>query len=345
MYNRYRRRRHLSTATGVDSRAYRINRINTLSSQPMYYPSYISEILAPSSAYTSDIKRFMEILYYTNTLIATLPEFINGVSRNLEALLDSKIQTKKVYSQWYSSPHNTDYPNLVFSASKWLDVLAKKNIISKFLNYYMNFNSAGKKRMASIATDFVDANDPIAINILKVFLRNIKPEDVKKLLEKIPNGVNNQDVQKIFEKTRMMEYLTFNESAFNNDPKERERIVKAIGRTPSLIKKLDFDIKLSLDDIKKIAPAMRFNFIQHIFKYETIYAGWGYHGWTLSNQISWQKKRTREQHLIMPDISPEEMKELLFSVCLKKNNEFSKWMDSYIKYKNSLLKDEKCCRK
>jgi len=208
----------------------------------------------------------------------------------------------------------------------------KEGLLTSFLSNWKNFNPAGKKQLASLASEFVPSQDPRAIEILRIFLRNLKVEDISSLIQKIPQGLENPSVKQIIKHTKTLEYLTFNEQAFANDPKERERIVKAIGKTPSLSKRLPFKMIFTLADLNSIAPAMRFDFVQYALQYEIKYARWGYTGTNLIKRAQYRKTRMHATNLEIELITTEQMKELLFSVCLKKHAEFSTWMEFYTKY-------------
>ncbi|KKL25571.1 hypothetical protein LCGC14_2403990, partial [marine sediment metagenome] len=56
------------------------------------------------------------------------------------------------------------------------------------------------------------------------------------------------------------------------------------------------------------------------------------YGERLAYRIIQVKRRLKENKLIIEEISVKDMKELLFSICLQKNDEFVKWINDYEAY-------------
>lgn len=339
----WRRRRRLRSskfaslapvAPNPNSRVWRCNQIQNLCNSPNYFYSIFED---PSSPFVTNVVRLSEVFGYTTDAIKNTDAFKMAFGDRLCQVFYTDTAERFKYS-WggYTRAHNADFLLFIDQAKDCLLTKHKEGLLTSFLANWKNFNPVGKKKMAGLAREFVPSQDPRAIDILRIFLRNLKTEDITGLLEKIPQGFNNQEVQKIIKHTKTLEYLTFNEQAFNNDLEERKRMVKAIGKTPSLVKRLPFKVTLTLEDLNNIAPAMRFDFVQYALQYEIRYVKWGYTGNNLLARAKYWKERNHTQNLVMPLLTFEQMKELLFSVCLKKHAEFSTWMELYNKYLTAL---------
>lgn len=340
-FRRYRRKRRASIsiplAPNPNSRAWRAQQLRTLSQTPTLY--YAVVFKDPASPFVLNLYRLNELIYYCDPSFLETDEFKKHFSKRACELW--AMTSTKDTRYGYARLHNKDFANMLAHAQAYLTEEAKSELVNIFVTNCKNFNPSAKKIMAGLATTFVKQEDAKALEVLSAFLRNLTAEGVGTLLKKIPNGLENPDVEKILKKTKMLGYLTFNEQDFNNNPKERERMVKAIGKTPTLIKRLPFEMKLTLDDLNNIAPAMRFDFVQFAFKYEHKYIRWGYTGTNLISRVSWWKQKDKSDKLVMPMLTVEQMKELLFSVCLKKNTEFAAWMEFYSKYTVAIATPDK----
>lgn len=320
---------HQPLTPNPNSRAWRTSEIQKLCNTTHYFETVF---LAPESPFISTIARLSEVLGYTDESIRATDAFKNAFGDRLCQTFYTETAEKFKHNWGYTRLHNADYLLFIYQAKTYLLEKHKEGLLTSFLSNWKNFSPAGKKQMAGLAGEFVPAQDPRTVDILRIFLRNLKVEDITSLIQKIPQGLENPNVKQIIKHTKTLEYLTFNEQAFVNDPKERERMVKAIGKTPSLSKRLPFKMVFTLADLNSIAPAMRFDFVQYALQYEIKYARWGYTGANLLNRAKYRKERMHATNLEIALLTTEQMKELLFSVCLKKHAEFSTWMEFYTKY-------------
>lgn len=321
----------------------RRERLAHLKAYPNNPQKLINWISQNHSEYLSKISRFRET-------ISSLPESVNGyqpfnnfISRALINLLEHSTSELRTNHWGNKVKHNSDSVYLVLKCQQFLTDDAKDKILNTFLDNNKNFQSYGRKIMSGLAADYVPNGDERAFRVLKNFYRILRKDDFTKLMSKIDGGFDNQLVQKILSKTKIYSLYYFNKDKVLSDHATKIKLLKELARTPSLVKKLDYDLKVSIKDIKEIAPAMRFGFLQFIFQNDMRSIRY-----TSSYQTQYAQQRIKDNRekmkLKMPNISTEEMKDILFSVCIRKNGEVNRWLTDYKKYLDILagtFKDER----
>jgi len=264
------------------------------------------------------------ILRCSTTKIKEDPKFSQYFGAALIDLLENNISAKEKRNWGPDKLHNEYYINLIIRSKNYLDQNIKSKITKQILKYNNNFHSKCRKTLSNIAVNFVENGDPLTTCVFEKFYRIMNYIDFNILIEKTPQKMENLCIKKTLSKTRMYDYLKFSKESVDSNEKEKIKLVKALAKTPTLIKKIPFDVNIELKHLKEIAPAMRFKFIQFAFKRELIVSKWQ---WTYN-------RLPKQENLIMPKINLEEMKELLFAVCLNKNEEFTRWIKNYESYLN-----------
>ena len=286
----------------------------------------------PASEFVANIFRMQEVSYYTFDVIKNTPEFKKAFSDRMCAVVQKETAETFKTSWGYTRLHNDDYPKIIKSTMEALSPEAKDKLIDIFMANYDNFDSAARKRLSRLIVSWLAPNDPRNTKILSKFSRNLDQRDIFTLVAGIPDGLKNKEIQDLLKRRTILNYLTFNEESFKNDPKEHKRMIRTVAKTPSLISKLPFRMELTLEDIKGIAPAMRFKFLQAVLTSEIFYASYNFTGNSLREHVQTQRHYDDLENIIMPEITSEQMKELLFSICIKKNDEFSRWIAQYESY-------------
>ena len=308
----------------------RIQNIQILAKNPVLF---YQGIFAPGSQHINSYERILELVQHTPEYIRVSGKFHRHLGIALVDLLKAKVTDKPEEHFGKKYYHNSAYPSIIKYCSQYIDEDAKDKIIDIAINYNKNFYSTAKKELACIVTGYVKYNDPRTLSILREFCRVITINDFDRLINKIQYGLENQGVKEILSKTKLFEYLKYDEETVNNSYNEKVKLVKAIAKTPTLIKRLPFILNIKLRHLKEIAPAMRFKFIQYAFKYEFQHTRNGrLYGKSLEYCIAQVKRRLKENKLVIEEISVKDMKELLFSICLQKNDEFVKWINDYEAY-------------
>jgi hypothetical protein len=300
---------------------------------------YFNHILFPASDYANSIAKIYDICKYTSDSLKAHPLFKLKFGLVLADFIENKTSQFKPYCvRTATTKHNGEYPELFDFCSNLIDNDSKNKIIDSLLKNHDNFNSLGKKVIASVISKQIIANDIRAITILRLFYRNIKMNDFDILINKIPDGINNPDVKNILNKTKLFKYLQFDEIKFNSDPAARKEMIRLLAMTPTLTKRLSFNMMLSLNDLNLIAPAMRFKFIQYAFRHEARMLKFrgilDYNAKQIKKIEHWIhlfKTGSKEDKLSIAFIEEEDMKKLLFAVSLNKNEAYVNWISCYCK--------------
>jgi len=312
----------------------RKNKLQALAKNPT---QFYNEVFSSTSEYIESIGRLRELIQMAPIGIIKDPNFHFCFGCVLASVLESNICIKKK-SNWSGGPerlHNAEYTKFITYCTPFIDHNAKSKIIDMAIKYNKNFYSYARKSLSKISTDFLTQDDSRSIDVLREFYRIIPTKDFDILMKKVPNGFDNTEAKKILSKTKLFEYLKYDEETINNSFNEKVKLTRAVAKTPTLIKRLPFILHIGKEHIKKISPATRFKFVQFAFKYEVMTAkrhGSWMHGQRLQYKIDAAKSKVKENKLVVDHIGVEEMKELLFAICLQKNVEFVEWIKNYEKY-------------
>ena len=247
----------------------------------------------------------------------------------LAEILDANAHSLTTNYWGRPAKHNMEYPRLINGCAPYLTDLGKSKVLDRILKYQSNFYSSGRKSLSISAVEFLTQNDSRALPVLEAFYRILPKESFDLLMDKTENGMQNKGVERILKKTKRYKLYNYTEESIK-DPKVKIELLKDLARSPSLVKKLEYDVRINVDDIKQVAPAMRFKFLQFIYKRELYFTRYGSYyrfNQTKKNILDYRHK----SKLKVPLIPVEEMKEILFSVSLQKNAEVTKWLDQYQK--------------
>lgn len=305
---------------------------------------YMRNVFGANSTFITSETGFYKILKTTPNSIKQRPFFAPMFSAALVDFIGTKIKTKEIISYGtvsYENPHNYRYTNLIYKSLAHLTADAKLQLVDLFLENHTNFTSLAKKELGALSNLFTNSGDAQIPDVLRTFYRNLKPHDFEALVEKLPDKYDNPTVKDVLSKTKLFEYLKYNSESIK-DPKVKSELVKAIARTPTLTKRIGYRVEVTKENIKAIAPAMRFKFLQFAYKTEIFFSGYGYlFGETLKSRVAHEKKRRKTDCLVMPAIPPEEIEEILFSVSLQKHADFLKWTKQYRRFYDALHSNQR----
>jgi hypothetical protein len=240
---------------------------------------------------------------------------------------------------WDNAFYIIQFLNQYFTAdskSKLADVLITKN---------RNFGQQTRIKLLKFLVSnhsLLSDKDLRYITILKEFGRSIKPDVLELLLTKIEGGRDNAEVKAILNKSKVFNYLKYDQTKVETDRAERIKLLRDIAHTQTILKRLPFDLVIGLDEIKELPPATRLDFLKFAFYDEMCVFCRKYYSWYtwartlagLNQKVADRKRRKHLDRLKIKPITPDEMKDLLFSVALQKNDEVSKWFECYTKYYN-----------
>jgi len=312
----------------------RVKRLKSLLNTPSFY----QEVFSPTSEYIENAYRIRELLSLVPNEIKSSDLFRSYMGKAVAKVVENEISSKR--KRWANTeyPHGNDYVRFIRYCNYFIDDEGRSKLLDLILAHNRNFYSGPRKNLGSIASTFLKDGDSRALEVLQQFYRVLPAQTFHTLIDKIPDGLENENVKTILSKTKLFDYLKYDEQTVNNSFDEKVELTRAVAQTPTLIKRLSFTLEIDASHIKKIPPATRFKFLQFAFKHEIQHSKYGwYFGDTLKRRIQYYKNRAKEDKLIVKPMSLEEMKEILFSVCLHKSEEFRKWLTDYEIYLTSLV--------
>lgn len=221
--------------------------------------------------------------------------------------------------------HHSDFADLFLSLKNQMGIRATKIVIESFVKHK------------------IISDEQRLVKFFQLFYRSIKPNHFQPLMRLIPGGVNNPDVKLVLRKTRIFNYLNYEESKVKSDFNERVKLIKDIAKTRSILKNLPFSFTVGFDEIKEMPPVMRFDFLKNAFYYEhqvfcRKYYTFGYHKKPTANElqvkVNGRKMRVGLDKMTIEPLDPEKVKELLFSISIQKTSKVENWFNNYQKYYN-----------
>lgn len=211
----------------------------------------------------------------------------------------------------------------------------KKNLVEYFIVNNKNMYSYIRKLWVSVILPWVEKESD-ALEIIKKCHKIISPSQMEALVNKLPDGENNPDIQKIIEKSKVLKYSMLSEQEINSNPELRKQFIKDVAKTISVAKKSKFDVKVTLDELKGLPSMTRFDFLSKALTYEIYYCRSKY--WAdRGSQYIYDAIRSRKKYLNydkiqLPEITLDEMKELVFAATIKNHSKVSNFLEGYKKY-------------
>ena len=306
------------------------------------YSATCSKIQVDLEKLKTSPKAFTAVLAANiDNLIKTglLSKMYNDNIRNSEAdnIVNSGIikftKNIKAKSKHTNYKHGKKIPEIIYSCIPFMTDNTKSIVLSEIIEKRNNFYPYSRKLLITVAVKLANSDKEL-LEILSAFYKVMDGKDFYKIAEKITDGPNNSHVQKILEKTNKFNVCNYTKSEIESNDKKRIELLKHIIRTPSSAKNLNFTVTFTAKDFKKVAPMMRFKFLQWCFKYKF---GWYltcYYAFptTYKERVSKAEKNTGLDKIII-NMNEKELYEILFSVGLKKNNEVIKFVNNYKCYK------------
>jgi hypothetical protein len=296
---------------------HRVKRITDLSTAALFgQPSsdaYFKEIFGISSQYIMDEQKIKDVIRYTNKDLRQTDEFSTQLGETVINFIEPRVMKKTKFGSFHSSKliHFADY------CSRWMKQSHKERLIDMFTTYYVNFYSQCKKELAELAIKFVDNNDRKRIlNIVRAFKHSMHVEDFEILMAKIPDGQEDLEVREILHDMNKFECVRYKEEELKNNQDKRIKLIHAIVKRPTVAENLPFTFCPTLDDIKALPPVTRFDFLKILYAEKFTYP-------TTDKTLRLYDK------IEDPRISMDQMKDLLFAICIDKNSQCSKWIEEY----------------
>lgn len=254
------------------------------------------------------------------------------INKLIESCVENQINRILAKKKPRYSSFGNELPKLLKSYDSILPGGVKNRIVKKICDPMKDFYPYSRKAMLEVAYKWVNTENQ-ALSIIKNHHGCLKEDMIYSLLGNITSGINHPDLKKIKDTSAIFSFIELNK-LINNKQENRERIIQIIAKIPSIMPKLDTGLTITLADLKKIPPVRRFNFLQHLYK--PIFGSTSYKGTYRSHLTEFNLKC--ETVLPVEKISKNNMKELLFSVAIRKNDETAVWWDRYEEYLKKIKK-------
>lgn len=245
--------------------------------------------------------------------------------------------TSKPKYKW--AKKGTKAPKILKTFKNILTDEVRRSVIEIVKTPMKEWYPYAKKDVVNVSIPWINSEEE-ALSIAKLHHRIINVKNMNILLTKISDGTNNPTIGKLLEKSPSYKAGQLKKLDLT-DTDQRHKFINSIAQTPSLLKLLNnIQLTITLDDLKKLPPVRRFNFLQYLYepslgyRYSGRYYG-NINGSTMKKAIKRFGGTTR---LPMDKIKTEDLKQLLFSVSFRKNDEVNVWWDRYKQYANFMSK-------
>lgn len=215
--------------------------------------------------------------------------------------------------------------------SNSVDILTDENkskIFKFVLDNKSKFGNNDKKGIYKMLPKYATSYDE-RIRFLATCHRSLPIATFNQVVSELPLKEKDGNVKNILNKNNKLSICKFKEEDKDNE-KKRKALIRHLVKTPTSAKNMPFDITITHEDLKKVAPAMRFDFFE--WYYNRMF-------YRIRNRVRWYRyyglqkndilKNHRIANLKIELIAPDKIRTLLFSVGMKKYEKVSKWMETY----------------
>lgn len=228
--------------------------------------------------------------------------------------------------------HGKDIIRAINSLTPYLNQREVVRLINAAIKQNDLFYPYARKELATVLINLTNDSDEV-VKIFETFYRAMDDATINSAMTKINGGMENVAVKAVLEKTGTLAHLKYDEGEIKANVDKKRELLKDIAYTITAAKKLGFELDVNLDDLKSLPPALRFKFLQNAYEPEIKFArGWTSYGYYKKYKLHNIRDAFKLSKLKMPVIGEDDMKELLFSVALTKNEEMGNWFKQYQRY-------------
>lgn len=248
------------------------------------------------------------------------------VRKMFEPTLDKQIDNllgKKIKS-WQK--HGKKLPKLLQIHKNNLSDQVKKKMVNLICSPMQNFYPYAKKDLIEIAAPWVTTESQ-AIKVIQHHHRIIQAKDLDHLLGLVPKGLEHGNLKKI-KNSALFAADELNKLDLN-DKDERHKFINKVAQTPSVLKSVNQKVHVTAEDLKKLPPCRRFDFLN--FMYYPVIGHWRFKHMKTKKRME-EAMAPRWDRITMDLIPPKEIENLLFSVVLRKHEQVESWYHKYQRY-------------
>jgi hypothetical protein len=258
-------------------------------------------------------------------------------------LLHDKLNTRFL-EEWSKATYTCYRDSMFLTFTQFEDLFtdeSKSKVFAELIDKTHHFTQNGRKRVIEylISGSLLPDKDPRLETVFETYYRSITQEQFDAMMKRIDGGVANSTVARVMSKSKVFNYQNYNEQAVKDNPVERLRLLKDIATTTTVLKRLPFEVHFGFEDVKQLAPVMRFEFLQFAFDLDIGVYGRRYYQYSryanvpslteLERRIQGFKARRKMDKMKVDWIDPEQVKELLFALSLQKNEVVAAWIEKY----------------
>lgn len=230
--------------------------------------------------------------------------------------------------------HGKKLPKLLKRYEDMLSDEIKQRIVKKVSTPMKEFYPYAKRDLLDIAVKWIKDEDT-TIKVIQQHYRIIDVDVLEQLLTNVSGGIEHESLKKVRETS--LPFLARELRKLDlNDGDQRHQVINTVAKTPSLLKQMDTRIHITLEDMQKLPPSRRFDFMRFIYEpkfgnYSVYAKNW----WPRSITKARLKKANDHQRykkITIDPISRDDVKNLLFAVSIRKNGEVKIWYDRYDEY-------------
>jgi len=226
-----------------------------------------------------------------------------------------------------------DIPNTIRDCAEFFDQDTKSKILASIINKNDNFYSYARKLLAQTSAELASSDQEL-ISVLDTFYKIIEKDAFFEVVSKVQGGLQHPGVKRILGKTKKFNVCTYTKAEVKADKDKRVELLKDIARSPSSSKNLNFIINFTTEDLEALAPVMRFNLLQWYFKDRFKCAGRNHNRpEKYKKTIDKIVKSSGLDKVHLPALSENILKNILFSVGMKKNAEVTTFVNQYKAFK------------
>lgn len=214
----------------------------------------------------------------------------------------------------------------------------KRNILLDILKDYSKIPSWERLHFYRHISKIVN-NDDERIDLLNAFHEYISVKELKNQLEKITDGFKNTKLS--FRNKSKFKLLTYSLKDFKLQ-KNKLEIARLITKQNNLLKYLPVDVILNKEDIAKMPPMARLDFLEWYYADHIKIASLKNFSSVkdMKNKIKYSRINNGKKKIkLIKDLNSEDMEKMLFATAIKKHDRVSKFIERFKEYERMFDKN------
>lgn len=267
------------------------------------------------------------------------PHFNPGVNNNPELKQFVSIFGLKTLGDIIqnSNTYSTQVSSMIQDLEPFLYKGARNVVVKMFLDNIDKFYLYACKNAANSCTRIVLPKTRLATDLFLATYKKLDVDSLDTIIPKLLSDYRSKEVNKVLKTSRYLTHLQFSESDLSN-PDSRKKLISKLAESPTICRNLKFPVQVTFDDLMELPSVKRIEFSEHLYsdmfkatrrlkdKRITVLADTSFQD--CLDEIN--KFEHQTTGLVEPTIlTIDELKKLMFSVSLKKNNRLNAFFRNY----------------